>query len=219
MVLANSTNVYSNSRYVVGAGTPFTTVQSAINAAQAAGGNATVWVRAGTYTENLTLYDTVNIEGADSALSIIVGTHTPPTSGAMNFIRVGLNSATHILTSAAAGTAIITFSRCVFNLTNGYVCNMTNWTGDLKFRYCIDNSTANGIVTNTAGAAISINHGLLGAGANVMTANGAVFLFSVNMACPILLNGTGVSQFLGACNFTGNISTANTHKPSYQRHK
>ena len=211
MVLANSTNVYSNSRYVVGAGTPFTTVQSAINAAQAAGGNATVWVRAGTYTENLTLYDTVNIEGADSALSIIVGTHTPPTSGAMNFIRVGLNSATHILTSAAAGTAIITFSRCVFNLTNGYVCNMTNWTGALKFRYCIDNSTANGIVTNTAGAPISINHGLLGVGANVLTANGNVSLFSVDMECPILVNGTGTSKFLGGCDFSANISTANTH--------
>ena len=211
MVLANSTNVYSNSRYIVGAGSPYTTVQAAINAAQAAGGNATVWVRAGTYTENLTLYSTVDIEGADSALSVIVGTHTPPTSGSMSFTRIGLNSTTHILTTAAAGTTTITFSRCVFNLTNGYVCNMTNWTGALKFRYCIDNSTANGIVTNTAGAAISINHGILGTGANVMTANGAVSLFSVNMACPILVNGTGVSQFLGACNFTGNISTANTH--------
>ena len=161
MALANSTNIYSNSRYIVGAGSPYSTIQAAINAAQAAGGNATVWVRSGTYTENLTLYDTVSIEGADSALSVIVGTHIPPISGSMSLVRIGLNSATNILSSAAAGSASITFSRCVFNLTNGYVCSLTNWTGALNFRYCIDKSTANGIVTNTAGAPISINHSII----------------------------------------------------------
>lgn len=211
MKINNATNIYSNSRYIVGAGSPYTTVQSAIDAANSAGGNAIVWVRAGTFTENLTLYDTVDIEGADSALSIIVGTHTPPNSGAVSFTRIGLNSGTDVLNSAAAGTTSIKFSRCVFNLTNGYAANLTNWTGNINFRYCLDNSTKNGVVYNTAGAPVYINHSILGLGANVFTANGNVTIFSVNCACPILLNGTGVSQFLGASNFTGNITTANTH--------
>ena len=134
MPISNSTNLYSNSRYIVDnvtPGSPYTTIQAAINAAVAEGGSASIWIRPGTYTENLTLYSTVDLEGADSTLSIIVGTHIPPTAGAVSFTRIGLNSGTHILSSAAAGTTKIIFSRCVFNLTNGYACNLTNWTGEI----------------------------------------------------------------------------------------
>jgi len=214
MVRQNATNTYSNSRYIVDKTATsgcYLTIQSAITQAVADGGNASIWVRAGTYTENLTLYDTVDLEGADSALTILVGTHTPPNAGAISFVRMGLNSGTDILSSAAAGTTTITFSRCVFNLTNGYAANLTNWTGSIRFRYCIDNSTKNGIVYNTGGSAIYINHSILGLGANVMTANGNVLFFSINCSCPILVNGTGISQFIGGCNLTGNVSTANTH--------
>lgn len=215
MVLVNSTNRYSDSRYIVDnvtTGSPYTTIQAAINAAVAEGGNASIWVRAGTYTENLTLYDTVDIEGADSALTIIVGVHVPPVAGAISFTRCSLNSGTHILSSAAAGSTTITFSRCVFNLTNGYICNLTNWTGSMRFRYCLDSSTQNGIVTNAAGAAISMNHGTLGVGAtNTMTANGNCIFFSMIVSCPILLNGTGTSQLLGASVFQNNIASADTH--------
>lgn len=94
MVLQNSTNKYSNSRYIVdnvSPGSPYTTIQAAINAANAAGGNATVWVKSGTYTENLTLYSTVNVEGADSTLTVIMGTHVPPASGAFTFGRRAWN--------------------------------------------------------------------------------------------------------------------------------
>lgn len=210
-MLGNSTNIYSNSRYIVGAGSPYTTVQSAINAANAAGGNATVWVRQGTYTENLLIYSTISIVGADANSTIIVGTHSTANSGTVSFVGIGFNAADYILSSPSAGTTTITFSRCVFNLTNGYVCYLPNWTGTFKFRYCIDNSTANGIVYNTASAPIFINHSILGTGTNVMTAKGAVSLFSDNIGCPILVNGTGVSEFTGGCNFTKNISTGNTH--------
>jgi hypothetical protein len=145
-------------------------------------------------------------------LSIIVGTHTPPNSGAISFTRIGLNSGTHILTSAAAGTTAITFSRCVFNLTNGYVFNLTNWTGALKLRYCIDNSTINGVVSNAAGSAVTINHSLVGKGtANVFTANGNVFSYGTDLSCPIALSGTGVSQIQGGSLVRGNVSTADTH--------
>lgn len=215
MPISNSTNLYSNSRYIVDnvtPGSPYTTIQAAINAAVAEGGSASIWIRPGTYTENLTLYSTVDLEGADSTLSIIVGTHIPPTAGAVSFTRIGLNSGTHILSSAAAGTTKIIFSRCVFNLTNGYACNLTNWTGEIYFRYCLDNSAQNGIVTNTAGAYVYMNHGILGQGStNTMTANGNVLIFSMIVSCPILLNGTGTSQLMGASIFQNNIATAGTH--------
>lgn len=49
MTRANATNVYSNSRFIVDNVTPgcFTTIQSAINAAQSGGGNAEIWIRQG----------------------------------------------------------------------------------------------------------------------------------------------------------------------------
>jgi hypothetical protein len=215
MALANSTNVYSNSRYIVdnvAPGAPYTTIQSAINAANAAGGNAEIWIRQGTYTENLTLYSTINIEGAEQTISIIIGTHTPPTAGTCRFTRVKLQSATDIFSSAAAGTCLLSCLRCQFALTNGYVYNLPNWTGELRMRWCTDYSTHNGLVYNTAGAPITFNHSLIGKGTtSVFTANGNVFMFSIYCECPLLFNGTGTSVLEGGSVFGGNIATANTH--------
>lgn len=213
MVYTNQTNVYSNSRFIVGTtNSPYTTVQAGINAALAAGGNATVWVRAGTYNENLTLYDTIDIEGADSTLTVINGTHTPPNAGAVTIVRCGLTSGTHIFSSAAAGTTKLVCNRCRFNLTNGYVYNLANWTGELYIRYSTDASAINGLVNNAGGSPVTINHSLIGAGTgNVFTANGNVLIFGSQITCPILTNGTGTSVFDGGSVFYGNIATANTH--------
>jgi hypothetical protein len=215
MVINNSTNRYTNSRYVVDnvtAGSPFQTIQSAINAAVADGGSAEIWVRQGTYTENLTLYDGINIEGAEQTISIIIGTHVPPVAGSCRFTRVKLQSATHIFSSAAAGTCLLSCLRCQFALTNGYVYNLANWTGELRMRWCTDYSTHNGLVYNTGGSIITINHSLVGKGTtSVFTANGNVFMFSVYCEAPLLFNGTGTSILEGGSVFEGNISTANTH--------
>jgi len=215
MAINNSTDTYSNSRYIVdnvSPGSPYTTVQSAINAANAAGGSASIWIRQGTYTENLTLYDGINIEGQEQTLSIIVGTHTPPVAGSFRFTRIGLRSATHIFSSAAAGTTLLSCLRCQFVLTNGYVYNLPNWTGELRLRWCTDYSTANGVINNAGGSIITINHSLIGAGtANILTANGAVTMFSVDLGCPCLFNGTGTTLLKGGSCFAGNIATANTN--------
>jgi hypothetical protein len=213
VVLQNSTNVYSNSRFIVGAtNSPYTTVQSAINAANAAGGNATVWVRSGTYTENLTLYDTVDIEGADSTLAVIVGTHTPPNSGTITIVRCGLNSGTDIFSSAAAGTTKIVCNRCRFNVTNGYVYNLPNWTGELYIRYSTDASTANGLVNNTGGSPVVVNHSIVGIGTgNIFTAKGNVKIFSCDIFCPFLFSGTGTSSIQGGSIVHANVATADTH--------
>lgn len=213
MVYTNQTNIYSNSRYIVGAtNSPYATVQAAINAANAAGGNATIWVRSGTYTENLTLYDTIDIEGADSTLSVIVGTHVPPVAGTVTIVRCGLNSGTHIFSSAAAGTTKIVCNRCRFNLTNGYVFNLANWTGELDIRYSTDASTANGLINNAGGSPATINHSIVGIGTgNVCTVNGNVKIFGCDVFCPFLFNGTGTSSIQGGSVIHANVATANTH--------
>ena len=63
MTIANSINVASATKYVVDAtgNAPYSTIQSALDAANAAGIPAEVIVRSGTYTENLTLYTDIKI--------------------------------------------------------------------------------------------------------------------------------------------------------------
>jgi len=80
MVFNDSTNLNNISKYIVDehGDTPYTTIQSAINAANAAGVDALVYVRAGKYTENLTLYNGIGIQGDNEQGTIIEGTHTPP---------------------------------------------------------------------------------------------------------------------------------------------
>lgn len=215
MALINSTNIYSNSRYIVDnvtQGSPYTTIQSAIDAAVADGGNATVYVRQGTYTEDLTLYSTVSVAGQAASLAIINGTHTPPAAGRFHFQDVGLKSATHIFSSAVAGTATLNCFQCKFSLTSGYVFNLTNWTGKLVIRNCTDASTDNGILYNTASAPATILYSVIGKGTGqTMTANGNIKMFANECDCPILLDGAGVSIFDGACTFTGVLATADTH--------
>jgi len=215
MALINSTNTYSNSRYIVDnvtVGSPFTTVQSAIDAAVADGGDATVYIRQGTYSENLTLYSTVTIAGQAPSLAIVNGVHTPPAAGNFHFNNVGLTSATHIFSSAVAGTASLNCFGCKFNLISGYVFNLDNWTGRLVIRNCTDASTDNGVINNSASAPATIIYSVIGQGSGqTLTANGNIKMFANECDCPISLSGAGVSVFDGACTFYRNLTTADTH--------
>jgi hypothetical protein len=105
MTTQDCTNVYSTNKFIVdgGGNTPYSTIQSALNAANAAGGNATVYVRPGTYTENLTLYTTVNLEG-DQNLSIISGTQVIPTAGSVELKNLTLSRSGFIFGSFGTGS-------------------------------------------------------------------------------------------------------------------
>ena len=213
MSYQNSTNEYQNTKYIVDAagGTPYATIQSAINAANTAGIPATVYIREGVYTENLTLYSGINLEGSENSAVNIIGLHTPPASGNLNFNRIGFSSATHILSSAAAGTTLIKFSRCLFALTSGYVCNLTNWTGSISLKYCTDASTANGLIYNTASAPVTIYNSIIGAGtARVMTVNGTLEVFNCKIWCPVTISGSSAVIIEGGSTFKGTITTSGT---------
>ena len=205
MPFQTSTNQYQNTKYIVDAivgSTPYATIQAAINAANAAGVPATIFVRAGAYTENLTLYDGIELQGSNAIQTTITGIHTPPNAGRCAFINIGFISGTHVLTSAAAGTATITFSQCKFTLTNGYVCNMTNWTGTILFEFCSDASTINGLVLNTATAAVTMNNNTFGVGtANPLTINGVLTIFNSAIGCSVALSGTAISVVDGGSSF------------------
>jgi hypothetical protein len=209
MAFQTSTNLYQNTKYVVddSGGTPYATIQSAINAANAAGVPATIFIRAGSYTEDLTLYDGIELQGSNAVQTDIIGVHVPPAAGRCAFTGLTFSSATHVLSSAAAGTATITFSQCLFNLTDGYICNMTNWTGNILFEFCSDKSTVNGLVLNTATADVTMNNNTFGVGTTKsLTINGVLTCFNTSIGCRVALSGAAVSRAEGGCAFTETVT-------------
>lgn len=187
ITLTTKAGGYPTTPFVVGSSSTagYTTVQAGINAAHAAGGGV-VYIQPGTYTENLTLFSNVILSGGELATTIITGVHTPPASGTLYFINLTLTSATHIFSSAAAGTTSITLQTCVVNCTNGFLFNLVNWTGALNAFSVGDASTNNGFVNNTGGSAISTANTDLGRGSGqTMVVSGAFNSQASSIHCPV----------------------------------
>jgi hypothetical protein len=188
----DSTNLYAYSKFIVdpNGDTPYQTIQSALDAANTEGVDANVYIRAGSYTEDLTFYSHIDVQG-EGSLTTIIGTHTPPTSGDVNIRDINFQSTTDILSSAAVGSTIIKFYDCHFSLTNGVIANLANWTGEVYYYNCKDSSIANGIFTNNSTGTLFIYDSYLGAGANNLVAMDNVQIFNSEIDCPIVLIGTG----------------------------
>lgn len=217
LTLTQSVSSYPLPTYLVGpAGQAgYQTIQSAINAVNAAGGNGTIYLKPGTYTENLTFPSTCNIgivagNGDESAPSCqIIGVHLPPSSGNLVIWRVQMTSATHIFNSSAAGVASLTLVHNNYSV-NGYIFNVPNWApaGQLVAGLIADrNSTASGFVNNTGGASVLAFESTLGVGTTFpMIATGFTLIEVCNMGCPIQITGSGASINFYDSNFTENVS-------------
>jgi len=201
MPFQNSSNHYQVSKYIVdptATDSCYNTIQDAINAANAAGIAATIYIRAGTYTENLTLYSNITLHGDRGTPTTITGTHTPPAAGSLEIRQLTLTSATDILNSAAAGTTDIEISGCFIQVTNGFVFNLLNWTGTLLFDDCGEASTNDGVVNNTGGCTVKFLNTEMGAGNGqtmTLTGNGNLRFDTCNINCPINIGGTGTLVF------------------------
>lgn len=208
MPFNDSTNLNHVSKYIVDAngGTPYSTIQSALDAANAAGIAANIVIRPGTYTENLTLYDNIAITGTDSNEVIITGTHTPPTSGDISINSCTLTAAAHILSSVASGSTNIAIEDCFINLTAGFIFHLANWNGNLNIIKCRDGSTSNGIINNTSGSVVNVMSSEVGAAPAVFTTSGNVKLHSSTVNCDTLFAGVGPTVNIDQCTFLGTVS-------------
>lgn len=179
----------AQSQFIVGPNGSFSTIQSALNAANAAGGGA-VYITAGTYTENLTLYSGVSLNGNNYYDTAIVGVHTPPSSGTLYIKNLSLRSATDILNSSAAGTTQITMDRCWITVTNGYTFDLPNWTsaGSINCFGLITSSVNDGFILCGAGVVVNIYVSRIGGGtAHSMTLGGGTFIDAGTVVlCPAL---------------------------------
>ena len=92
--IQNSTYLYSPNTIIVDdAGTtPFVTIAAGITAAVGLGYDTTIFVRTGTYTENLTLVEGINIQGEDKASTIIIGTHIIPATDTITLSNLTLQA-------------------------------------------------------------------------------------------------------------------------------
>lgn len=190
-------------------GADYTTIQAAVNAANAAGGGQ-VFVRPGTYTEDLTLYDNIGLWGSSEQETIIVGTHTPPASGILNIFRVTLSDATAIFSSAAAGTTTIIIEDCSFAVTNGYTFDLANWTGAIAvFDIGSAGGTDDGFINNTGGATVFVAAATVGAGTgNSMNVSGTFLVEQADIACPVDMV-TGTSATIVNSSFSQPITLSN----------
>lgn len=222
MATINSTN--SNINFSVGpiGSGLYQTIQAGINAANAAGGGC-VFIQPGSYTENLTLFGNVQLQGQTGSSDVtsnnstvtITGVHTPPTSGYVSFDSLYLVSATHIFSSAAAGSTVLSLSNCFVNLTNGYIYNLTNWTGELLLVNVQDVSTASGVVTNTGGSPIVFELSSLGVGTgNSMVTSGSVTMDACLMSCPFNPQ-TGSNLNINFCTFSRTTTLSNNTTGSF----
>jgi hypothetical protein len=192
LTITPTSSGYPTTPYVVGVAgkAGYLTIQSAINAANAAGGGIVV-LQPGTYTENLTLRDAVHIMGLNFADAgggaKIIGVHTPPAAGGFVFRNVWLQSATHIFSSAVAGTAHLVIADAYIAVTNGYTYNLPNWTGKLE-TYDVNDfgSTNDGFINNIGGANIAIFSASVGVGTvNPMIVSGPIYTDAAEFFAPV----------------------------------
>ena len=220
---------YPITPYVVGSSSTagYTTIQSAINAAQAAGGGV-IYIQPGAYTENLTLYDKVDLYATPAvsqnqgATVSITGTHTPPASGHVGFNSICFINATSVFSSAAAGTAHLVWLNCESAVSSGYFISLPNWTGIIEI-YDFNPSTAgapgavnDGGIYNTGGATIlAFSAGIGANGTSPMTISGNFIGDTLNIGAPVSMV-TGASFALQWCAFLYPVTFANNSTGSIQ---
>lgn len=207
LTITETTGAYPITPYVVGVAgeAGYTTIQAALDAANAAGGGL-VQVQSGSYTENLILYDNTAVVGNNPVSSVILtGVHTPPATGSFFFSSIFLNSATDIFNSAVAGSASLGILRSAISVTAGYTYNVLNWTGPLTLINSFSVAGGNGEVNNTGGSSINFRECQIGDNGNTLITSGAITATSCNFRCALDLQSGGDLRF-SACEFDDNVT-------------
>lgn len=206
---------------VVGLRGTFATIQTAITAASS---GQTIFIRPGTYTENLTLKAGVNLTAfpCDASLNgtgkvIISGTCTLTTAGTVTISGIQLQ------TNAAALLAVTGTVASVVNLEDCYL-NCTNTTGitysssDSSSMINISNSfgdvgtTGISIFTQTSAGRLRIKSCYFTNTGNSTTAStasaGILEMMHTSLQTPITTSGTNTIINMQGCNFSTNVNNA-----------
>jgi len=136
----------------IGSRGTFSTIQSAITAASS---GQTIFIRSGTYTENLTLKAGVNLTSFESSSSlngtgqvIISGTCTMTTAGSVTIsgIQLQTNAAAFLAVTGSAAS-IVNLNNCRLQCTNstGITFSSSSASARININYCTGDVTTTGI--------------------------------------------------------------------------
>lgn len=191
-------------RFIVSAGgssngANYTSIANAITAAVAAGGNQTIFIQPGTYTENLTLAANINLSAyaCDSQTPnvTITGKLTATFSGRCSISGINLRTnGDYVLELTGANSPRVHLIDCYLTLTNANGIHVTG-TGALAVLYrCNGDCSANTYFIATAGG-VRAYYCVFESGTTTTTnstfANADLELDYTYMAAPITTSGTG----------------------------
>lgn len=214
---ALSTNNYGPAKFIVSssaANGTHTTIQAAITAATS---GDTVFIRSGSYTEDLTLKAGVNLAawiGDGTTANINITGKATLTSGVVTCsgIRFTTNSDFAIVVSGSS-TSLLTFIDCYINASNGGGISFTssNSSSALRFWYSEGNTgAAQSFFTNSSTGNLQLyfstftNTGSSTAASNT-AAGAATSVSHCNFATPLTTSSSGVLSIAYS-----NINTVNT---------
>jgi hypothetical protein len=166
-IATNGMGDLHTARYIVSAGgaadgANYTTIASAITAAVAAGGNQTIFIQPGTYTENLTLSANINLAAyncdATTPNVTISGTLTASFAGTASIsgIRLQTNSA-NVLSITGSSATIINLVNCFINATNNTAISVSSTSTSVR----INMFACQGDLTTTGIAYFAVQRGIL----------------------------------------------------------
>lgn len=229
MVQSISTGTFCEAKWVVdataGQGT-HTTIASALTSASS---GDTIFIRPGTYTENLTLKAGVNLtafSGDELTPEVtIVGTCTFTAAGSVSIsnIRLQTNSA-NLLAVTGSSASIVYLNNCYLNCSNNTGINFTSSSSSslIQIQSCNGNIGTTGITFFTASGSGTINiysSFIQNTGSSVTNStisSGSLYIKHSNIQFAITTSSTGVlvaehnDHDLGSLNTTAITHGGNT---------
>lgn len=207
MTIQTGDNKFGVSEWIVdptaGLGT-HTTIAAAI--ADASSGEY-VFIRPGTYTEDLTLKAGVNllsfVGNQDDGQVVIIGNNTATFAGSVTLsgIRLQTNSAPFLTVSGASAT-VISLRDCDLNITDndGMIFSSSSASASIILNECTGDISTTGIKIydhSSAGSLFFRNVSLTNSGSSVTTSTcsaGSTFLCESRFASPLESSGTASLQ-------------------------
>ncbi len=223
MAIQTADDIFTEAKWIVdataGSGT-HTTIASAITSASA---GDTIFIRPGTYTENLTLKVGVNLTAwpTDSSLNgtgtvIISGNATLSTAGSVTIsgIQLQTNSAA-LLTVSGSVASIVNLYNCYLNCSNntGITYSSSSATSAININNCSGNlgTTGIGLFTNSSTGNMNIYRSLItntGSSTTASTSsNGFLNIYYSSLKIVITTSSTAATDFLFNWFDTSNINT------------
>jgi hypothetical protein len=204
---ALSTNNYGPAKFIVDGTTVANGTHSTIaTALTSASSGDTIFIRPGTYTENLTLKAGVNLTayGCDSSLNtvsnvIILGKCTMTTAGTVNISGIQLKTnSDFFLAVTGSANSIVNLNNCFLNCSNNtgisYTTSGTSSAITAFNCYGDIGTTGISVFASSGSGNLTFNYCNISNSGGATTAStssaGALNLFYTEIACPITTSGT-----------------------------